>query len=253
MPNPINLFPSHGFAENSAATDADHTSDNRRSSGENASPHLQRLADVGQDAYTGTIVARPITGISSAAHLPHVDLAENEAVAPIKETDLRQITIQMRNMLDSAKRYGGSDFSPENHRAADFVRRRINENGLANRDAWTLSFNGRLQGVGVLLRSHRTPADGRTFLELESMAALPGSKGYGSAILQLAINYAQQCGHAGRIMVEPIQNSRPFFEAMGFEDQNGALYFDPAESEDWMLRNSNWVLVNVKPRTPHRL
>ncbi|WP_279609804.1 GNAT family N-acetyltransferase [Burkholderia cepacia] len=124
---------------------------------------------------------------------------------------------------------------------------------MAARIGWVLSFDTRIQGMCVLSESNhaRDMNDGRRvpFMKLEFIVTLPGTKGYGRAMLEKVVNYSEKCGHSGRIMVEALQNSRALFETAGFANQGSTMYPDPHESERWSMVERTWKLEGLVPES----
>ncbi|WP_241295047.1 hypothetical protein [Burkholderia stabilis] len=118
--------------------------------------------------------------------------------------------------------------------------------------SWSLSFDNRIQGMCVISESVRMldSAAGRhdSCLLLESLVTLPGTQGYGSAMLELAVNRSHERGHSGRIVAEAIQNSRSFFEGMGFTSRDSMMCLAPHNSEHWLMVDGAWKLKKARPR-----
>lgn len=239
-------------ADRPAITDADRPSEPCLPSGENVSPHLATLANIRQKGSPRSEKQGANALAAGSSDVPHVDLAEQEAIALINPEDIRNIKIAVRDFLENTRKCEKQNFSPADLSAAGYVHQRIGRHeGLGNRDVWSLSFNGNLQAICEISRSPRTLEDGRKFVELESVLALPGTKGYGSAIVQLAVNHAQHCHYSGRVVVEPIENSVEFFETMGFEKVNGMFCLDPAKHKDWGFceeKGGVWQFSKANPR-----
>lgn len=93
------------------------------------------------------------------------------------------------------------------------------------------------QPVGLMSVSHPTDAlsgQPAPYMEVHALVSHPGSAGVGGALMEHAVNMAQEAGLNGKIRLITLPGAKNAYKAMGFERlQFSTMELDPSKSDKW--------------------